>query len=127
MNQNDRHTFQIGPTAQVGAATAFTWYHRHGLPGRWRVVTVHLIPDEAQTANGTNFSTYTLAKNGTTLGSRSYAATNSVAGTAEAITPSASGTTLELVEGDVLSWAKTVGGTGLAGTNRVQVVIERIS
>ena len=122
--QNQLLAITLGPTAQVGASTLATWTWTNQLPGRWYIEAASLVPDEAQTANGTNHSIYTLAKNGTTVASRSYAATNSVAGTPEALTLTEA--QREIGPGDEVTWAKTVGGTGLAGTNRVDLVLRRI-
>lgn len=122
--QNQLLAITLGPTAQVGAGTAFTWTWTNQLPGRWYIEAASLVPDEAQVANVTNFSTYTLAKNGTSVASRAYSATNSVAGTPEALTLTE--LQREIGPGDELTWAKTNGGTGLAGTNRVDLVLRRI-
>jgi hypothetical protein len=127
MVQNQRVQIDLGPAAAVAAGTGDVWFHRFKLPGVWRVVSAHLTPHNAQTADPTNFSTYTLANvtKSTTIGSRAYSATNSVAGTEESIL----GTTAahEVAQNDVLSWTKAESGTGLAGHNTVSVVLERIS
>jgi hypothetical protein len=123
--QNQYVTTTIGPTAQVGAATAFTWSWTNQLPGKWYIESASLVPDENQTANGTNNSVYTLARNGASVGSRSYASGNSTAGTPEPLTLTEA--QRELSQGDELTWAKTVNGTGLAGTNRVDLVLRRIA
>lgn len=115
----------LGPTAQAGAAVVFTWAWTCLRPGKYLIKSVSLIPDEAQTANATNNSVYTLARNGSTVSTRSYASGNSVAGTPEAL--SIAGAQAEVSQGDELTWAKTVNGTGLAGTNRAIVMLERIA
>lgn len=119
---NEQHQITLGPAAAVTGADV--WYTRFGLPGRWRFASVHLMPNNAQTANGTNFATYTLARGATTVATRSYAATDSVAGTAEALTPAAG---VEVVAGDIISWTKADSGTGLAGHNTCDIVLERVA
>lgn len=123
---NPRVQIDLGPTAAVAAGTGDVWYHRFGLPGKWRVLSAHLIPHNAQTANGTNYSTYTAANvtKGTTIGTRAYSATDSTAGAAESILASGAH---EVDSGDVLSWTKAESGTGLAGHNTLSLVLERIS
>lgn len=117
---------EIGPVASVTGAGK--WYRSVGMSGtKWLVESAVLTPDAAQTANGTNYATYTLRNETQSLdvASRSYAATNSVAGTAETLTPTA-GLNSVVNGGDTLSWAKADSGTGLAGTNRVRVTLKRI-
>jgi hypothetical protein len=85
-----------------------------------RVLKVEIVPRAAITANGTNFATYTLQNKGptgagsTVVATRSWAATNSVAGTKEAMTLSGTPANLELKAGDQLQLARSVGGSGLA-------------
>lgn len=84
-----------------------------------RVVKVEFVPTAAITANGTNFSTLTLQNKGplktgtTAVATRSWAATNSVAGTKEQFTLGAPAN-LEVKAGDRLDLVQTHGGTGLA-------------
>lgn len=83
------------------------------------VTYVALVPRAAITANGTNFAAYTLQNKGTqgsgttTVATRSWAATNSVAGTKELATLGTA-TNREVKAGDTLQLARTIGGTGLA-------------
>lgn len=120
----------FGPTAAVAAGTGDVWYEPNYREGKYRIEAVYLIPHNAQTANGTNYSTYTLAKNGTTIASFALdtpATDDQVAGTPYAMTISATGATLEVSAGDVLSWTKAESGSGLAGHNTVLVKMRRIS
>lgn len=123
---NETKQFDFGPTASVAAGTGDVWYFKMKLPGKWRVIAATITPHNAQTANGTNYSTYTLANvtKSTTVGSRSYAANDSTAGTEESIIASGAH---EVDQNDVLSWTKAESGTGLAGHNTVSIVLQRIS
>ena len=85
-----------------------------------RIVKVEFVPTAAITANGTNFSTLTLQNKGplktgtTAVATRSWAATNSVAGTKEQFALSGTPANLEVKAGDRLDLVQTHGGTGLA-------------
>lgn len=123
---NERQILILGPSASVTGADK--WYAKVGVPGIYRVADAVLVPDAAQTANGANFAVWTL-RNETKardIGTRSYAATNSAAGTPEPLTM-IGGVNSEIEAGDVISWGKADTGTGLVGRNRVNVVLERWS
>jgi len=85
-----------------------------------RIIKVEFVPSAAITANGTNFSTLTLQNKGplksgtTTVATRAWSATNSVAGTKEQFTLSGTPANLEVKAGDRLDLVQTHGGTGLA-------------
>jgi len=87
-------------------------------PNACQVTAVALVPSAAITADGTNFATYTLTRHtagasATTVATRAWSATNSVAVTAELMTLSGTAANLLLAVGDTLSIVKTVGGSGL--------------
>jgi hypothetical protein len=85
-----------------------------------RIVKVEFVPTAAITANATNFSTLTLQNKGplksgvVATATRSWAATNSVAGTKEQFALSGTPANLEVKAGDRLDLVQTHGGTGLA-------------
>jgi hypothetical protein len=118
--------FMLGPTATVTATTAIDFYQPFLLPGKWLIKAVRFIPDIAVTANGTNFCTYTLTNvtASTTIGTRSYAATDSVAGTGEAVTLPA-GLAAVITDGDVIKLAITSAASGVASRSRFVVEVER--
>ncbi len=102
-----------GTAATVDEFTGFV------APFNLKIVGVKWIPAAAITANGTNYFTLTLRNRTTGAGAalpaqRSYAATNSVAFVAEAMTLSSTAADLNVAEGDVLTVEKLVTGTGLA-------------
>lgn len=87
-------------------------------PNDAKVVGVTLVPSAAITADGTNNAVYTLTRHtagasAATVATRSWAATNSVALTEEAMTLSGTAANLLLTAGDTLTIVKTVAGTGL--------------
>lgn len=90
------------------------------MPWDGYVARVDIVPRAAITANATNFAALTLQNKGplgsgsTAMASRSWAATNSVAGTRETATLNATQANREFKAGDVLQLARTIGGTGLA-------------
>lgn len=82
------------------------------------ITGVKFTPSAAITADGTNNSVYTLQNKGSGAGStsvatRSWAATNSVASTPENMTLSGTAANLNVAAGDSLEIVKTHGGTGL--------------
>lgn len=92
-----------------------------------QVTAAVFVPSAAITANGTNYSDYTLTRytagaSGTTVATRSWAATNSVAETPESMTLSGTAANLLLSSGDTLSVVKSVGGTGLVIPDGLLVV-----
>jgi hypothetical protein len=87
-------------------------------PNKAVVTSVKFVPSAAITANATHYSVYTLTRytagaTGTTVATRSWAATDSVAETPEAMTLSATAANLILAADDTLSMVKTHGGNGL--------------
>lgn len=126
--QNLDLAISLGPiTADVAAGTGGVWGYT--VPGsssqEYQVVEAKLYPDAAITANGTNFSTYTLVnENGTqTICTRAYSSGNSVAKTPETLAIA----THRIRGGDVLTWNKVESGTGLAGRPRVNFVLRRVT
>lgn len=87
-------------------------------PGKSQIVSVTFVPSAAITADPTNFTTYTLTNKvagagSTSVATRAWSATSSVASTPEALTLSATAANLLVGDGDSLEIVKTVGGTGL--------------
>lgn len=84
------------------------------------VTSVTLIPNAAITANGSNYFDLNVINKGaaaggsTSLASRSWIATNSVAFVAEAMTLTGTTANLNVASGDVLDLARTVTASGLA-------------
>lgn len=84
------------------------------------IVRVEIVPRAGITANATNFAAYTVQNKGptgagtTAVASRSWAATNSVAGTKEQATLNVTPANREVKAGDQLQLVRSVGGTGLA-------------
>ncbi|MEL6347163.1 MAG: hypothetical protein AAFV53_28875 [Myxococcota bacterium] len=99
------------------------------------IESVTYVPDDAVTANDTNYANFTLS-NATvsvtiatfsTETSGSGGTGNQTAGTAIAVSLSASGAGLDLVEDDVLSFAKVDSGSGVTagGSLIVKVRLNR--
>jgi len=87
-------------------------------PNKVQITGVTFIPSAAVTANATNFSIYTLTRytagaSAATVATRTWAATDSVAETPEALTLSATAANLALAALDTLSVVKSVGASGL--------------
>lgn len=84
------------------------------------LTAVKITPNAAITANGTNYFDLAVINKGaaaagsTSMATRSWVATNSVAFVAEAMTMSATTANLNAAAGDVLDLQRTVTGTGLA-------------
>lgn len=109
-------TVQVAGNATAGTADEFTAFVA---PFNLKVTGVKWVPTAAITANATNYFTLTLRNRTTGAGaalpaSRSYAATNSAAFTAEEMTLSSTAADLNVAAGDALSVEKLVSGTGLA-------------
>jgi hypothetical protein len=89
-------------------------------PWNGTITSITWTPGAAITANGTNFFTLTPRNRQTGAGTvtpataRSYAATNSVSTTPEALTLSTTATDLQVAANDVLTAHFTHSGTGLA-------------
>ncbi len=87
-------------------------------PFNVEVTAAQLVPAAAITADGTNYAIYTLTRHtagasATTVATRSWIATNSVALTPESMTLSGTAANLLLTAGDTLSIVKTVAASGL--------------
>lgn len=96
-------------------------------PHKCQITAVKFVPSAAITANGTNFSDYTLTRytagaSATTVASRSWAATNSVASTPEAMTLSGTAANLLLAVDDTLEMVKTVTASGLIIPDGIVVI-----
>lgn len=90
------------------------------------------VPSAAVTANGTNYSVYTLTRytagaSATTVATRSWAATDSVAETPESLTLSGTAANLLITAADTLSVVKTVGGTGLVIPDGLLIVTYKLT
>lgn len=106
----------VAGQATAGTADEFTGFVA---PFDLKITGVKWVPAAAVTADGTNFFTLNLRNRTTGAGSalpasRSYAATNSVAFVAEAMTLSGTAADLLVAAGDVLTVSKVNSGTGLA-------------
>jgi hypothetical protein len=83
------------------------------------ITAITLLPQAAITANGTDYAVYTATRytaaggSATTVATRSWIATNSVAVATEAMTLSGTAANLVLEAGQVLAMVKTVAGNGL--------------
>lgn len=87
-------------------------------PNKVQITAVTFVPSAAVTANATHYSIYTVTRytagaSGTSVATRTWAATDSAAETPEALTLSATATNLLLAAADTLSVVKTHGGNGL--------------
>lgn len=107
------------PVAGQSTASTVDEFTGFVAPFNLKITSVKWVPTAAITANATNYFTLTLRNRTTGAGtalpaSRSYAATNSVAFTAEAMTLSATAADLNVASGDTLTVEKLVTGTGLA-------------
>lgn len=104
------------PGVAAGAAAEWPLIQ---LPAGVLIAAARWIPSAAVTANGTNFATLSLRNRGTNgagsvvAATRSYAATNSAAQVAEAMTLSATAADLLAAAGDVLTLGVAHSGTGL--------------
>lgn len=99
------------------------WY----APNKAQVQSVTFVPSAAITANATHYSIYTLTRftagtGATTVATRTWAATDSVADAPEAFTLSATAANLVLAAGDVITMVKTHGGNGLVIPDGLLVV-----
>lgn len=101
-------------------------------PAKCQIVSVTFVPSAAITADGTNFSTYTLTNKvagagSTAVASRAWSATNSVASTPEAFTLSGTAANLLVGADDSLEVVKTHGGTGLTIPDGLLVINYRLT
>lgn len=102
----------------VGAASSTGNLPAWQAPLACEITGVKLVPAAAITADGTNYSIYTLTRHtagasAAAVATRSWIATNSVAVTPEAMTLSGTAANLLLAAGDTLSIVKTVAASGL--------------
>lgn len=85
-----------------------------------KIVAVKLVPNAAITANATNYFTLAVINKGadasgtTSMATRSWAATNSVAFVAESMTLDTTAANLLATAGQVLDLSRTVAASGLA-------------
>lgn len=116
----------IGPDTQVAADTTRDWYLPIVLPGKWLIESVKWMPHDAITADNTNYCVFTLtnATASQTIATRSYAATNSVAGTVESVT-TPTGLAAVVAQGDTLKLAKTDPGSGLAARGAFSLLLRQ--
>lgn len=96
-------------------------------PLKCKITAVTFVPSAAITANATHYSIYTLTRytagaSATAVATRTWAATDSVAETPEAMTLSGTAANLLLAVDDTLSLVKTHGGNGLVIPDGVLVV-----
>lgn len=97
-----------------------------------QITAAVFVPSAAITADGSNYSIYTLTRytagaSATTVATRSWAATNSVANTPESMTLSATAANLLLTADDTLAMVKTTGGTGLVIPDGLLVVTYKLT
>ncbi len=110
-----RKTLYVPSQATLGTDDNWpVWMAQH----KCKITAVQFVPSDAVTANGTNYSVYTLTRytagaNATTVATRTWAATNSVASTPESMTLSGTAANLLLAVNDTLEIVKTHGGNGL--------------
>lgn len=113
------HVLSIPIAAQSTAGTPDS-FGGVRVPFACTVQSVGWTPQAAVTANGTNYVVLSLLNGGqtgastTSVATRSYAATNSVALTAEAMTLSGTAANLNLAEGDILYVDRAVTASGVA-------------
>lgn len=129
MIHNERVVKELGPQGTniaAGTGTVSSWRVPGPTGAKYRIDRVDALVDAAHTANGTNYTTWTLRNQTTStdITSRSYAAGDSVANTHEALTVAAAA--VEVTAGDVITWTKVESGTGLASRLRAQLELVRI-
>lgn len=102
-----------GNAASTGPLTVWT------APLDCTVTSVTLLPSTAITADATNYAIYTLTRytaaggSATTVATRTWAATNSVAFATETMTLSGTAANLVITAGQSLVMVKTVAASGL--------------
>ncbi|MEA2703550.1 MAG: hypothetical protein QOD63_1495 [Actinomycetota bacterium] len=111
------HRSHIAGQATAGTADEFASIR---VPYNATLVAAYWIPKAAVTADATNYATVNVRNRGAAgagtavAATRSYAAVNSVAFVAEAMTLSATAANLLFAAGDTISVEKLNTGTGLA-------------
>lgn len=125
-----RHTAHVPSQATAGTTDVWTvWL----VPYDCEVTAVKFIPDAAITADGTNFSVYTVTNESTDgtgtadVATRTWAATNSVAQVADSLTLGTDSGDTTLTAGDVVSVVKSIGGTGLTIPDGLLVIDYRLT
>lgn len=112
--------FTLVEIPAVAAADTSTVLFGAGMPRDGHVVSVQLVPRAAITANATNFATITVQNKGplgsgsVAVASRTWSATNSVAGTKELATNNGTAANLEFKQGDILQVVHSSAAAGLA-------------
>lgn len=101
-------------------------------PSKCQIASAVFVPSAAVTANATHYSIYTLTRytagaSATTVATRSWAATDSVASTPETMSLSGTAANLLLAAGDTLEVVKTHGGNGLVIPDGLLVVTYRLT
>jgi hypothetical protein len=113
------YTYELAAQGTAGD-TGTTVISNFTVPFDGTVLKVEIVPRAGITANATNFAAYTVQNKGptgagtTAVASRSWAATNSVAGTKEQATLNATPANREVKAGDQLQLVRSVGAAGLA-------------
>ncbi len=95
-------------------------------PHNCTITSVKLVPDAAITANASHFLAFTLKNGATSVATRSWAATNSVAATAESMTLSATLANRNLTAGDTITLDRAVTGNGLASPRMGMVITVQV-
>ena len=103
--------------AEVAAGTDQVWDIAWPYSGTWTITKLYFMPQTNRTAHDTNYTdssvevtTTEIASEQTTTGDTG----NLTAGTAEVLALTASGTSLEIAQGERLTLKKTDAGTGVA-------------
>ncbi len=101
-------------------------------PAKAVITGVKFVPSAAITADPTNNSVYTLTNKvagagSTSMATRTWAATNSVASTPESMTLSGTAANLLANAGDNIEIVKTHGGTGLVIPDGLLVITYRLT
>lgn len=119
-------TAQVYVPSQATLGTVDNWPVWRA-PYKCQITAVTFVPSAAITANATHYSIYTLTRytagaSGAAVATRSWAATDSVAETPEAMTLSGTAANLLLAAADTLSVVKTVASNGLVIPDGLLVV-----
>lgn len=112
-----------------GAGTGEERFLTFRLPGKWYILDVQIVADEAVAADNTDYSTYALKKGvgGSTICSSDSRAANLnglAKGVAKALGTITEGAVRVLEQGDVLEFSKADSGAGKAFEGTVMVVVE---
>lgn len=118
------HTYTFAVPSSL--ITATDEYSLGVVPDNCTVTSVKLVPDAAITANASHNLIWTLNNGTTAVASRTWAATNSVAATAESMTLSATLANRNLAAGDTLRLVRSITGNGLASPRMAVVVTVKL-